>query len=83
MTRFATLLVCLLPFIALADENQTIVEVSVTPKQVMVGESVRLEVIILVPTWFAGTPVFPPFELTNSITRLPPDSSYPTSRTID
>ncbi len=69
--------------VALADTDSPFVEVNVSPESVMVGESLRLEVIVFVPTWFSGTPVFPSFELTNSVTRLPPDSSYPTSRRIN
>lgn len=68
---------------ARAETFEPFVETSVKPDSVQVGDSLTLEVIILVPTWFAGTPVFPSFELTNTITRLPPDSAFPTSRRIN
>jgi len=59
-----------------------VVRVDVTPDAVAVGESVEVRVTLLVPTWFARPPVYPDFELANAITRLPPDSSYPTSERI-
>ncbi len=83
MKWFSFILCCALPMVMLASEPKPVVEISVSPETVMVGESLQLEVTVFVPTWFAGTPVFPSFELTNAITRLPPDSSYPTSRRID
>lgn len=66
-----------------AAQQQPIVRVDVSPEEVTVGESIRLRVTVLVPTWFPKPPVFPSFELANVITRLPPDSSNPTSERID
>jgi hypothetical protein len=37
---------------------------------------------VLVPTWFPHPPTYPSFELANTITRLPPNSSRPTSERI-
>jgi hypothetical protein len=65
----------------LAQESP-IARVKVTPQTVSVGESAELKVTVLVPTWFPRPPVFPPFELANAITRLPPDSAYPVSERI-
>jgi hypothetical protein len=62
---------------------QPVVEVTITPQQVRVGEPLELQVTVLVPTWFAQPPNYPDFELANAITQRPPDSSFPTSRAID
>lgn len=63
-------------------QEQPIVRVAVTPETVNVGESAQLRVTVLVPTWFTRPPVYPGFELANAITRLPPDSSFPTSERV-
>ena len=65
-----------------ASAQKPIVRITATPKAVPVGEPVALDVTVLVPTWFPKPPGYPAFELTNTITRLPPDSSYPTSASI-
>ena len=84
MTRWLLLLV-LLAGPALAQEpvgNQPFVDVSVSAESVAVGEELRLQIVVLAPTWFPKAPVFPSFELANTITRLPPDASRSTSRRI-
>lgn len=58
-------------------QERPIVRAEISPETVAVGESVELEVTVLVPTWFTRPPVYPSFELANAITRLPDDSSYP------
>ena len=67
---------------AIAQESP-IVRVDVDPKRMAVGEPVALTVTVLGPTWFPKPPSFPSFELANAITRLPPDSSYPTSELVN
>ena len=67
---------------AVAAQAQPVVRVEVNPESVRIGESAELKVTVLVPTWFARPPVYPSFELANAITRLPPDSSYPTSERV-
>ena len=64
------------------DPQQPIVRVTLSPESVTVGEAANLQVTVLVPTWFASPPVFPSFEIANAITRLPPDSSFPTSERV-
>ena len=64
------------------DQQQPIVRVKLSPDSVTVGEATNLRVTVLVPTWFASPPVFPSFEIANAITRLPPDSSFPTSERV-
>mgnify|MGYP001826933562 CR=1 FL=1 len=59
-----------------------IVTAEITPQAIGVGQSAQLRVTVLVPTWFPTPPVFPSFELSNAITRLPADSSFPTSQRI-
>lgn len=63
-------------------QQDPVVRVDVSPGAVAVGESVQVRVTVLVPTWFPRPPVYPDFELANAITRLPPDSSFPTSERI-
>ena len=62
--------------------TEPVVRVAVMPDTVRVGEAAELQVTVLVPTWFTKPPVYPSFELANAITRLPPDSSYPTSERV-
>ena len=63
-------------------QGTPIVRVEVTPKEITVGEPVRLRVTTLGPTWFPQAPVFPSFEISNAIVRLPPNSSRATSERI-
>ena len=60
-----------------------VVRVQVEAAEVRVGEALSLRVTVLVPTFFPRPPVYPDFEVANAITRLPPDSSFPTSERID
>lgn len=82
----ATILVVLVaqllarPVLAQADP---VVRVELEPSSVRVGEALSLRVTVLVPTYFPRPPVYPDFEVANAITRLPPDSSYPTSERVD
>ena len=75
-------LLVLFSLAASASGQTPIVRISATPEAVSVGEPVALQVSVLVPTWFPRPPVFPAFELANTITRLPPDSAYPISERI-
>ncbi|MHA7815609.1 MAG: hypothetical protein ACX93N_03975 [Pseudohaliea sp.] len=59
-----------------------VVRLAVKPETVRVGEALTLRVTVLVPTWFPRPPVYPDFEVANAITRLPPDSSFPTSERV-
>jgi hypothetical protein len=45
----------------------------VPPNGVIVGQPVRLEVVVLVPNYFTGAPVFPLFELDGAIVTLSDD----------
>jgi hypothetical protein len=60
-----------------------VVQVQVEPERVFVGEPVTLRVSVYVPTWFPQPPEFPSFELPNTITRLPPNSSGPISARVN
>ena len=66
-----------------AAAESPLVRVEVDPPGVSVGEPVSLVVTVLAPTWFPKPPTFPAFELANAVTRLPPDSSYPTSESVE
>jgi hypothetical protein len=80
--RLAVLAVLLLVSGGSAIAQDPIVRLQLTPESVAVGESAQMQVTVLVPTWFSEPPVYPSFELANSIVRLPPDSSYPTGERI-
>ena len=80
--RRATLVALLLVSGGSAIAQDPIVRLQLTPESVAVGESAQMQLTVLVPTWFAKPPVYPSFELANSIVRLPPDSSYPISERI-
>ncbi|GMR17429.1 MAG: hypothetical protein BMS9Abin32_528 [Gammaproteobacteria bacterium] len=66
----------------LADAQEPLVRISITPETISVGEPAQLTVTVLVPTWFPRPPRFPSFEIANAIVRLPPDSSRPTSQRV-
>lgn len=67
------------------DETPTspFVEITVSPTQLDVGNPVTLSVSVFVPTWFPKPPTFPSFELANTITQLPPNSSRPTNKRVN
>ena len=67
---------------AIPAQELPVAEVEVAPAEVSVGETIRLRVTVLSPTWFPTPPEFPSFELANVVVRLPPNSSRPTSRRI-
>jgi len=79
--RLIALALAMLPSVVLA-QDQPIVRITLSPESVSVGEAIDMQVTVLVPTWFASPPVFPSFEIANAITRLPADSSYPTSERV-
>jgi len=81
--RLASLLLLATVATAAAEVQQPIVRLEATPEQVRVGEPLQLRVTVLVPTWFQKPPVFPTFELASAVTRLPPDSSFPTSERVN
>ena len=76
---------CLTAVLSLAEASTGFdpkVRIEIEPETVSVGQSARLRVTVLVPTWFTAPPVYPTFEKVNAITRLPPDSSFPTSERV-
>jgi hypothetical protein len=77
--RYAVISIIALAWNAAIAQETPIVRLTVSPESVAVGEAARMQVTVLVPTWFPEPPVFPSFELSNAVTQLPPDSSYPTS----
>ena len=84
MSRFSLTIFLLLAFAYSPVFAQApLVEVKLSSKSVRVGEPVSVRVKLLVPTWFVGAPQFPAFEVANAVTRLPADSSYPTSQRIE
>ncbi|NCF50875.1 hypothetical protein GWP57_04630 [Gammaproteobacteria bacterium] len=82
MRSAVLMIIALASSAAAVGQQQPIVRVELTPDTVAVGDSAEMRVTVLVPTWFARPPVYPNFELANAITRLPPDSSYPTSERV-
>lgn len=77
--RTLCVILLLVSVAAPASGQKPLVRIKATPAGVQVGQPVKLTVTVLVPTWFPQPPVWPAFELTNTITRLPSDSSYPTN----
>jgi hypothetical protein len=67
---------------ATAQQTEPFVEISITPAEVAVGEPVTMRVSVYVPTWFPKPPTFPSFEIPNAVTRLPPDSSRPSTARV-
>lgn len=67
---------------AIAEQPAPIVEIDLTPEEVLVGEALTLRVSVYVPTWFVKPPTFPSFEVPNAITRLPPDSTRPATKQV-
>jgi len=65
-----------------ADPQTPGVRVDVEPELVRVGEPITLRVSVFAPTWFPQPPVFPNFELPNTLTRLPANSSGPISERV-
>jgi len=76
MKALVTLLGVAWCVVASAAEQLPIVKAEVHPVQVMVGQPMQLRVTVLVPTWFAKPSIYPSFELANTVTRLPPNSSF-------
>jgi len=76
--HFRQLLLYLLALTGTAAAQEPQVRAAITPGAVSVGEPARLTVTVLVPTWFTSPPTYPSLDLANAVTRLPPDSSYPT-----
>lgn len=74
----------LLPLLgAAAASDRPVVRLTLEQERISVGESAALRLTLLVPTWQPKPPVYPSFEVPNGITRLPADSSYPTTERID
>lgn len=65
-----------------ASSDEPIVRIKLEPENIRLGESAHLRVTVLVPTWQPEPPLYPSFEVPNAVTRLPPDSAYPTSERI-
>ncbi len=67
---------------ARADTEDPIVRITLSPGTVDLGESARMQITVLVPTWQPVPPLFPSFEIPNAITRLPANSAHPTSEKV-
>lgn len=81
-TFLALALVCASGSLYAADPQTPAVRVEVEPEVVRVGEPITLRVSVFAPTWFPQPPVFPNFELPNTLTRLPANSSGPISERV-
>lgn len=74
MKALLTLLCALLAWPALAEEPQVLVEASLQPAEgVVVGATVRLQVDVLVDTWFTQAPQLPTLDLPGAVV-MPPSS---------
>jgi hypothetical protein len=63
--------------------DMPLVRVELSPESVNVGESIRLRVTVLGPSWFPSPPRYPSFEITNAVVRRPANSSFPFSERIN
>ncbi len=73
----------LLPVFVAAQQPGPFIRAEIKPKsKVIIGETVVLEVDILVPTWFSKAPQFPVINVENAIT-LPPERSMNLTEQID
>ncbi|WP_260737692.1 BatD family protein [Tunturiibacter lichenicola] len=78
---FGLLAVCAATF-SLAQSP--VIRATLTPtKEIIVGQAVHLNVTVLVPNYFTGSPDFPVFELENAIVVQPQDRPQNLSETID
>lgn len=77
----AAIILFLLNQTAMAQTPEVRVEFKDEP--VTVGQEFVLRITVLVPTFMPKPPIFPTFEATNIIVRLPEKSSTPTSATIN
>lgn len=80
---FAIAAVFLLFVQAVAAAQTPEIRVDFKDEPVTVGQEFILRITVLVPTFMPKPPVFPTFEATNIIVRLPEKSSTPTSETIN
>ena len=53
-----------------------------TPRPIIVGQAVRVNVTVLVPNYFMGEPEFPQFNLDNAIVVLPEETPQNSNETI-
>lgn len=72
--RHWALLLCLLFGTGTAVADGPFLRVSISPKQAIVGQAVRVTVDVMVPNFFTGAPDFPEFELDNAIVVLSGDT---------
>lgn len=67
---------------AAAPVPTPVLRVKLDSAVVGVGETLRLRVTVLVPTWFKAPPRYPSFAIANAVVRLPADSSFPVNESI-
>jgi hypothetical protein len=53
-----------------------------TPRPIIVGQTVRINVTVLVPNYFLGEPEFPQFDMDNAIVVLPGETPQNSNETI-
>jgi hypothetical protein len=82
MSRILLVIMCLIVSFKSVAAEQPIVRAELSADSIAIGESVKLKITVLVPTWFSRPLVYPHLELANTITRLPDDSSYPIRESV-
>jgi len=76
MKRLIVTIALLASMVSARGQELPIVRIEAIPDTVLVGEAIELKVTVIVPTWFTRPTVYPSFELSGAITRLPADSSF-------
>lgn len=81
MTRIVFIAVCFAGLAAAA--SGPVVRVSIaTPRPIIVGQTVRVNVTVLVPNYFLGEPGFPQFDMDNAIVVLPGETQQNSNETV-
>jgi hypothetical protein len=71
------------PNVAEADNIAPIVEAELSEAEVIVGQPIRLQIKVLVPTYMPQPPIYPTIELPDLMVRLPDRATTPTSERRD
>jgi hypothetical protein len=81
MIRSALAALCCMPLIAAVPKP--VVRSSIeSPRPIVVGQAVRVNVTVFVPNYFTGAPEFPQLNLDNAIVVLPQETPKNTNETI-
>lgn len=80
---FSLFLLMISNFTIFAQVQKPKLFVSVSPKNVIVGQAVNVKVSVVVPTWLLGAPEFPQLDIPGAIAILPEERAENVTQTID